>query len=327
MPNLLYPMDLTKWRAKGFMILSAACWGGSTVMSKAALEYIPPLHLLIIQLAASITLLWMTTLIVNQRLFLNWAAIKYSLTGFLEPGLAYIFGMLGLVLTTATKASLLGTTEPIIVVIISWLFLREKITRSLLYSAGLAFTGVILIIGLDAEIINYNNSALVGDILIFIGTFCAALYVIFSHRIVGNFSPVTLAAVQQTAGFILVTFVWYTGILGDEVLDFSSLDLGIWFLAIFSGIVQYALAFWFYLIALKTITVSSAALFLNLIPVFGVGAAYLFLNEKLTILQWLGAIIVLIAVANISMIQRQREVQVNTPDSFETEMEEKPPTV
>ena len=46
-----------------------------------------------------------------------------------------------------------------------------------------------------------------------------------------------------------------------------------------SGIVQYALAFWLYLIGLRVLPVHAAALFLALIPLFGTAGAMLFLGE------------------------------------------------
>jgi drug/metabolite transporter (DMT)-like permease len=87
-------------------------------------------------------------------------------------------------------------------------------------------------------------------------------------------------------------------------MNLSALNISVWILAIASGIVQYALAFWFYLIALREITAGTAALFLTLIPVFGVGGAYLFLHEQLTLWQWLGAILIVTAVSSITWQQK-----------------------
>ena len=62
-----------------------------------------------------------------------------------------------------------------------------------------------------------------------------------------------------------------------------------------SGIVQYALAFRFYLTGLRALPVTTAAAFLTLTPVFGVTGAILFLGETLTLLQGLGAVTVIAA--------------------------------
>ena len=74
-------------------------------------------------------------------------------------------------------------------------------------------------------------------------------------------------------------------------------------MAIVSGIVYYALAFWFYIVGLKKIPASLAGLFLNLIPIFAIGGAYIFLGERLGAIQWAGAILILVAVAAMLRLQ------------------------
>jgi drug/metabolite transporter (DMT)-like permease len=61
-------------------------------------------------------------------------------------------------------------------------------------------------------------------------------------------------------------------------------------------VVSYAFSFWLYLSGLRRVPASQAALYLTLIPVFGVAGAALALKERLTPLQWVGAAVVIGAV-------------------------------
>jgi drug/metabolite transporter (DMT)-like permease len=63
-----------------------------------------------------------------------------------------------------------------------------------------------------------------------------------------------------------------------------------------SGLVQYAFAFLLYLRALQYLPVSIAAIFLTLIPVFGVGGAALLLGETVSAAQWLGGAMIIGAI-------------------------------
>ncbi|HEY9802576.1 MAG TPA: DMT family transporter [Leptolyngbyaceae cyanobacterium] len=294
----------SKWISVGAMILSAACWGLATVMSKKVLDTLPPFTLLVIQLAASIIFLWLGVFINKQHLNVQWNLVKLSLTGILEPGLAYTFGVAGLLFTNASKASMIGTVEPILVILLAWLFLRERITIPLLILVGIASTGVILVIGVDINSARSGGLSLIGDLLIVLGTLCASVYVILSSRIVENVPPLLLAASQQSIGFIWAVLIWSTGILKGTALDLSTVDINVWILAIISGIVQYALAFWLYLTALKNLPAKIAALFLTLIPVFGVGGSYLFLNEKLVVSQLIGGILIMLAVFSVPFLKQ-----------------------
>jgi len=150
-----------------------------------------------------------------------------------------------------------------------------------------------------------GGQILLGNLWILLGTFCAAFYVLLSRRAVADHDPLILSALQQTIGLVcIVLFSWKFGV----GFQFSStIPIQIWLMAALSGIVQYALAFWLYLSAIRLIPVSIAAQFLSLIPVFGVGGAYLFLGERLTLIQGMGMTITIAAVSQISRSQSSPE--------------------
>ncbi len=110
-------------------------------------------------------------------------------------------------------------------------------------------------------------------------------------------SALELTASQQLVG-LLVTVPCF-GLLGLITPAWEVNAIGIsfpyWALAIGSGILQYALAFLLYLTALKTISVSQAAFFVALIPIFGVASAIVLLGEQPNSLQWIGAACVTVA--------------------------------
>ncbi|BAZ11619.1 hypothetical protein NIES4071_34450 [Calothrix sp. NIES-4071] len=282
-------------------VLASASWGIGTVMSEGVIQFLPPLTLQVVQLAASVTVLWGAVAIQRLSVPLTWKTLRVSLTGFLEPGLTYTLTLVGLKFTTATRASLIiGAIEPILITIGAWILLRERISQTLTVLMGLATTGVVLVLGTRA-ITDY--SSLAGDLLIFLGSFCAALYVVLTRRFVANLSPLVLIALQHSLGLLWALGLWFVELLINGRTTLPSVSLLTWGLAIASGIVQYALSFWLYLIALRGMQANLASLFLTLIPVFGVGGAYLFLGERLTVSQWGGAILILIAVANMSRLK------------------------
>ena len=67
--------------------------------------------------------------------------------------------------------------------------------------------------------------------------------------------------------------------------------------AVAAGAIYYGVAFWFYLAGLRGVTAGLAGLFINLVPVFGIAASHLVLGERLSARQWIGAIVVIAAVA------------------------------
>jgi threonine/homoserine efflux transporter RhtA len=53
---------------------------------------------------------------------------------------------------------------------------------------------------------------------------------------------------------------------------------------------------------------AEAGLYLNLIPIFGVVSVFIFLGERLTPIQWIGALLILLAVFAISHLQKNKAV-------------------
>lgn len=285
-------------------VLSAACWGSATVMSKGVLAYMPPMTLLTIQLTASIGFLWLAVLVLRLRLRLDRPSRRASLSGLLEPGLAYTFGVVGLMLTTASSATLIGTAEPLFIVLLAWLLLKERVGAPVLGLVLTASLGIGLVTAPDIRG-GAGGGSLVGDMLVTAGTLFAALYVIATRRLVMTLDPLPLAALQQSVGLI-----WTLGVLTLALLlGLTNFGLGsvrpdILALAAVSGVVQYALAFWLYLHALRRLPANIAAFYLALIPIFGVGAAYAVLGETLTPVQWLGAACIVVSVGAVSRLSR-----------------------
>lgn len=138
----------TRTAAVAAMVLSAACWGSATVMSKGALAALSPLVLVTLQLSASVAFLGIAVAVTGQRVVIDAGARRAAVSGLLEPGLAYAVGTFGLMLTTAGNASLIATTEPLIIVGLAWLFLRERVEARTVLAIIAAMTGVAIVTGI-----------------------------------------------------------------------------------------------------------------------------------------------------------------------------------
>jgi drug/metabolite transporter (DMT)-like permease len=284
------------------LVLAAACWGIATVITKHVLANIPPLTLLVVQLVISVSFLWI--LVFAQRLQLpqRREIVRLGGIGILNPGLAYTFGLLGLTRTTASMSSLLWAAEPILILVLAWLILRERLTRTLIAVSLLAMSGVVLVAGIDVA--TEQTSLLLGNGLILIGVACCALYTVLTRRMATDLDPLMVVTLQQTLALAWALAIWPFEWARGEGLELTAISPATWGWAAISGVLYYALAFWCYIIGLKQLPASTVGLFLNLIPIFGVGSAYLFLGERLTVVQWVGGALILLAVVMVLRGQR-----------------------
>jgi len=269
-------------------------------MSKIALETVPPLTLLVIQLVCSNALLW--TIVGLRRLALPsyQQAIKFALPGLIQPGLSFSLGIVGLSLTTVSIESLIWSTETIMIIGLAWLLLGEQVSIGLIIVSAVTFTGMVLVT-VDVATAASSNASPVGNLLIFISTFCAALYTVLMRQRVAKLSPLLLVTLNQAVGLAGVFVVWLVSWrwLGTDI---ASIGVGTWLLAAVSGIALHALPFWLHTIVLERMPASLASLFLTLIPVFSLSGARMFLREELSSAQWVGAGLILVAMVCASLL-------------------------
>lgn len=137
----------TSFRRVLLVVAATACWGGGTVLSKQVLDRgVAPLTLLVIELAASCLLLLGLTLVLRMGRIRGPGLGKLALLGILNPGLAYALGLLGLVTVTASMSVLLWGTEPVLILILAVLVLRERLAAGTVLAMAVALADGLLVI-------------------------------------------------------------------------------------------------------------------------------------------------------------------------------------
>jgi drug/metabolite transporter (DMT)-like permease len=272
---------------------AAACWGVATVISKRAVAEIPPLTLLPVQLAVSVaTLLVLTRL---RRVRMRWSPDLHRLgaLGVLNPGASYALGLAGLAHITASLSVVLWAVEPLLILALAWWLLRERITRPLVATVAAAFTGVLLIVVRPG-----SGGQALGVVLTLAGVAACALYTIIARTWLADDSTLAVVMTQQAYALAFAVALGTVGlVVSDTTTPLSRVSGEAWLSAIASGVLYYAIAFWLYLSGLKRVPAAVAGLFINLVPIFGIAAGHLFLAERLTGRQWLGAAVVVVAVS------------------------------
>lgn len=280
------------------LVAAAACWGVGTVITKRVLTHVEPLTLLPIQLLASCVFL----LVVSQasRTRITWSPQMRRLTalGVLNPGLAYALGLLGLTSISASMSVLLWATEPVLILLLAVMLLREHVPATLVATIAVGVLGVLLVVYQPGA-----SGSGIGVALTLSAVTACALYTVLARRLLLEDASVSIALVQQAAalGFAIVLIGVVQVVVGGA-LGVRSLTPQMWLGAAASGVLYYGLAFWFYLTGLRQVSASVAGSFITLVPVFGVAAGYV-VGERLTAQQWAGAVVVIIAIALIAFLQ------------------------
>ena len=292
-------------------VLAVLLWSGSTVAEKVLLSQIPPVSLLVWQLATSVAVLWGLVFLSGTERPGRRDLLRLGWPGLLQPGLANLLLLLGLTLTTASSFGFLNAYETPLGMLFAALLLGERIGRPTVVLAGLATLGVLLV-ALNAPnavtpVTGHLNTTQ-GVLLVLCGTSLAALYSAVSSSLVAQVGshPLVLTALQQTLGLGVALVAWcLLALPRGELTLLAALPPAIWGWAALAGVFQYAVPFWFFLLALRSLSVSALSLLFTLGPIFVLVGAFLVLGERLSPVQLCGAALTLLALGAVSWLQRR----------------------
>lgn len=202
--------------------------------------------------------------------------------------------------TTSLTGTLLSAMAPIVVVTAGAIFLKEHVTTIERAGITIAFAGTLLTVAVP--LFNESSGSIVGSLegngLIILSIFIDAIATLAAKVMVrGRFSPTALTHFSFLVGFIsilpftLLAHSW-PAILQTILRAPLSAHAGIWFMAILSGSIAYALRNR----ALKTIEMSETTVFSYLYPLWAAPLSIFWLGEKLTMPFIFGAGIIAIGV-------------------------------
>ena len=259
------------------------------------------MSLLVVELAASCLLLLVAALVrARRRPTLPSRLIPLVALGVLNPGLAYALGLWGLASIGASMSVLLWAAEPILVLVLASVVLRERLIARTAGLVGTACAGVL--------VVTYNPGAsgsAHGIMLTLAAVSACACYTVLTRRMHLDDSASVVVLVQQATalGFAVVLAVG-SAYMGLADLRFPS-DVATWALAAASGTVYYGLAFWFFVGGLRGVAASTAGALLPLTPVFGLIAGRI-AGDQLTGRAWGGAALIVLATVVLGIHEARR---------------------
>ncbi len=199
--------------------------------------------------------------------------------------------------TTAARGAVGLATVPIQTLIIAAVFGRETLTGSKLLSVALAFAGIAVVFGPEALKVE-GSDYLIGDGLMLLGAFSAALYSAFSRPVLGRYGPVFMTGITMVFGVLSVSPLVAVGGTMTTVPDFTSDGwIALIFLGTLGGAVQFTLFTW----ALRWLPPSRVVIYIALNPISAMLLAVVILGEPVTVILLTGLALVIsgILVANL----------------------------
>lgn len=260
-------------------VTAAILFGASLVAVRAAVRDVPPLTLAFVRFAQG-SLLLLGYVLVRARATLRVAPrdVAYlALLGILFYTIFPITFNTSLRYIPASRGALLFASTPLWALLLARLVTREALRGREIVGALATVGGIALVFG-RAAITATGPHRTLGDALMLLTAACGAIHNVLVKPMLARYPAPTVTLYAMAIGTVVIApFAW--AIEGPPLPQ--SHDAPLLWLLLFIG-VGAAIAFTLWTLALRRLSPTRAAVYLNLNPTFAVILSALLLHERLT---------------------------------------------
>ena len=267
-------------------------------------DFIRPSGFILLRVLAGVLLFFMFfKIFINERI-IRTDIIRFAFCGLFGVAVNQLFFFEGLNLTTPINAAIIMTINPILVIVISALLIKEKISTRKVVGIILGFIGACNLI-LNSGSFSFDNYFLIGNFLVFINATSYALYLVLVKNLMKKYHPITVMYYVFLFGLIFVLPFGYENVMLIDVKTFTSaIYLKVLFVIIFTTFIAYL----FNAFALKSLSPSTVSVYIYIQPVLASFIA-LFLNvDTLDNQKIISAIFIFSAVFLVSLPSKKLKI-------------------
>ena len=191
-------------------------------------------------------------------------------------------------LTTVSKATFLSNLAPIVVIIFSLIFLKERFSKFFYLAALLSMVGMLMLLG---ESFKFNKSQFIGDLLGVLTAIWYGSYIVTISQLRKKYNSTSimfLSGIVTAIILLIVSILFEQSLIPQSLITITIIFL-LGFICQFMGqsFITYSLAY---------LSASLSSLCLLIQPIAATVLAYFFFQEKLTTIQFVGSALILIGI-------------------------------
>tara|TARA_B110000444_G_scaffold178528_1_gene167238 strand:+ start:1296 stop:2201 length:906 start_codon:yes stop_codon:yes gene_type:complete len=277
---------------------TATIYGLNHTIAKVIMpHYVGAFGFVFIRLFGAVILFWIISLFLKKEKIDRGDFMKIFIGSLLGMCINMLSFLKGLQLSTPVNSGIFATLVPIMILVLSYVFLGEKISNKKIYGVLLGFMGaLLLVISVKENSPNAPNIVL-GNILLMVNSIFYAAYVIVVKPLTQKYSTVTIMKWMFLSGFIISFPITISEF---NEIDFPSLPFdAIWrigFVIIGTTFMTYLLSFY----ALKTLQASTFGVFAYAQPLIAIFYAVASGNDFIDMIKIVACILTLSGVYLVS---------------------------
>ncbi len=197
----------------------------------------------------------------------------------------------------ASLAGLLISLAPLFGVVLSAIFLQEKVGRRVVVALALGLTGTFIIFVPD---LNLGITTLLGPLAVVLSSFASGAYTVASKPLVTKYGPIAVSVWSALIGTALLLPLVTPSLL----LQAESLSPIGWASVLYLSLLSTVLANTIYYTLVGRHPVSRLSVQLYLVPLVSVTGGVVLLGESLSVFTVAGGIVLLLAVTLVTWRRR-----------------------
>jgi drug/metabolite transporter (DMT)-like permease len=190
-----------------------------------------------------------------------WRFLLCAITGVATNQLLFFNG---LALTSPVNASIIMTSNPILVMVMSAVFLKQSITVLKAVGVALGALGASMLLWSSNGDV-HGNSSLLGDVFILLNSISYAIYLVMVKPLMQKYHPLDIVA---WTFLIAIALVFPFGGMGLKAVAWSTLDSWQWFCVAFVIVCTTFPTYLFNILAIHRLSPTIASSYIYLQPVF-----------------------------------------------------------
>jgi drug/metabolite transporter (DMT)-like permease len=280
------------WLIYLMLALATSTWGSAFIAGKIAVQSFEPATVAFLRFFGAAILLfplmWYLEKDIPKPTKRDW--FLFAMLGLTGIALYNIFFFIASKHAPVIKSSLFIASNPILIIVLSGLFLKEKISRNQIIGLILALLGVSFIItnGHLEVFLTMDFEAI--DLVLLGAVICWALYSVIGRVVLRKFSSIVSTTYAVAFGTL---FLFPFAVVETTVTDLASSSVAAWLSIGHMSVFVTVVSFIMYYYGIQQIGAAKASIFINFMPISAVLMASLFLGEALTIPHYIGAVFVL----------------------------------
>jgi drug/metabolite transporter (DMT)-like permease len=296
LPN---PLLTKKNQAVFLTILAGVLWGTSFPIIKIGLAYIDPFAFVFWRfLFATITLLMVMLLL--KKLEFKMANKKLLVFLGIANATGYLLQYVGMNYTTAAKAALFINLSAIWVALLSPKLLGESFSKKKIAGVLFGLVGIVFV-STNLDFSTLGEGQLIGDFMLIASGVSWALFMIYNKKLIMNSTSATFQSMTWVLVLTLFTIAPFAVLSGPRFFDLTGTA---WLAILYTAIVCWVIPYYMWLEGLKHLSASTSTILLLSEIVIAVILSITVLKEPITIFSSIGALLIVIAIALVSVKSR-----------------------